>query len=57
MTSLAQWKGDSTCLLDLFAAFDTMDHSNLHHHLKNWFGISDAALNWLSTFQVQTPVY
>ena len=37
-------------LLDLLAAFDTIDHTILLGRLQNWFGISGHALNWLSSF-------
>ena len=37
-------------LLDLSAAFDTIDHRILTHRLQHWFGISSTALNLLSSF-------
>jgi len=37
-------------LLDLSAAFDTVDHSILLHRLENWFSISGLALDWFSTY-------
>ena len=40
------------CLLDLSAAFDTIDHFILLHRLKSWFGISNAVLTWIQSFSV-----
>uniref|UniRef100_A0A3B3HCK7 Reverse transcriptase domain-containing protein n=1 Tax=Oryzias latipes TaxID=8090 RepID=A0A3B3HCK7_ORYLA len=37
-------------LLDLTAAFDTVDHYILLDRLKNWVGISGSALNWFSSY-------
>ena len=36
--------------LDLFAAFNTIDHNIFIHRLQHWFGISSTALNLLSSF-------
>jgi len=37
-------------LLDLTAAFDTVEHSTLLDILRTRFGITDAALNWHKTY-------
>jgi hypothetical protein len=37
-------------LLDLSAAFDTIDHNILKHRLDKWFGISGVALDWRSSY-------
>ena len=38
------------CLLDLSAAFDTIDHNILIHRLSSWFGITDIALSWFESY-------
>ena len=39
------------CLLDLSAAFDTVDHDILIDRLQTAFGIHDTVLSWISSFR------
>ena len=47
---MAADKGETTalCMLDLSAAFDTVDHEVLLAKLQRMFGASGVALNWLN---------
>ena len=44
-------------LLDLFSAFDTIDHPILVHHLHTEFGFTDAVLQWFSSYLTDRTHY
>jgi hypothetical protein len=50
LNSMGNGKVTALTLLDLSAAFDTIDHRLLLDRLKEWFGISDVALDWIASY-------
>ena len=50
LTALDNGKICILTLLDLSAAFDTIDHNILLHRLEHTFGISDSALSWFRSY-------
>ena len=50
MTSLDQGSVAALLMLDLSAAFDTIDHSILLSRFENTFGIRDRALTWFKSY-------
>ncbi len=55
---LATDSGDCVILvlLDLTAAFDTVDHELLTSRLKQWVGIGGAALEWFRPYLAELSV-
>ena len=48
--SLSWGEATALVLLDLSAAFDTIDHSTLLSCLLDWFCVGGSALTWLSSY-------
>ena len=48
--SLSRGEATALVLLDLSAAFDTIDHSTLLGCLRDWFDVGGSALKWFSSY-------
>jgi len=48
--AIGSQKVSCLCLLDLSAAFDTIDHDTLITRLSSWFGIHGSVLSWFKSY-------
>ena len=51
--SLSRGEATALVLLDLSAAFDTIDHSTLLSCLQDWFSVGGSALKWFSSYLME----
>jgi len=49
INAIGSQKLSCLCLLDMSAAFDTIDHSILITRLSSWFAIQGSVLNWFES--------
>ena len=50
VSSMDDGRVTALTLLDLSAAFDTIDHTILLRRLGKWFGVSGKALDWFKSY-------
>jgi len=50
INAIGSQKVSCLCILDLFAAFDTIDHSILITRLSSWFVIHGSVLSWFMSY-------
>ena len=50
INAIGSQKLSCLCLLDLSAAFDTIDHNILITRLSSWFEIQGSVLNWFESY-------
>ena len=50
ISAMGSQKVSCLCLLDISAAFDTIDHDILITRLSSWFGIHGSVLSWFKSY-------